>query len=571
MATFRIGLALAGAVSAGAYTAGVLDFLIEALDAWESAKKQGGDHDGRPVPMHGVSLVVSSGASAGSMCSALLAVALPYAFPHVRLDAQRRPRGETTNNPLYTSWVDKIGIEPLLALGDIPKGAPIPSYLNSGIIDEILKDCLQYTAPLKERPWVAQPFLTRLSVGNLRGVPYAVPSNGEITQADCMVEHADHLSFAISSAPLSQALKHLLADHVEMKPHPAAIDNASRQPWNDLGAAAVASGAFPLFLKPRRLSRPADDYNHRHEVHLPNPGQVREQSQRILPTWNQNPAPTPYNFVCMDGGIFNNEPFELAHSALLLEDNRTRNPRSKNKADSAVIMIDPFTAEAKTPDAFEETPIEPLIFKLISAWTMQARFKPKDLALAHDPNTFSRYLIAPVATGKRPTAESHTLACGGLGGFFGFFHEEFRKHDYQLGRRNCQQFLRQHFTIPDINPILKGGYKALDTQQRAPYTTQDGRELQIIPLMPHLQEAEPEPIRPTGLLDVESLRPIIAARVEAVYAHYVKDRLEYTKSSGYKKKIARLYLGLGWKLYGRKQVLELICSALDAERKKQGL
>jgi hypothetical protein len=33
--TFEIGLVLAGAVSAGAYTAGVLDFLYEALDYWD--------------------------------------------------------------------------------------------------------------------------------------------------------------------------------------------------------------------------------------------------------------------------------------------------------------------------------------------------------------------------------------------------------------------------------------------------------------------------------------------------------------------------------------------------------
>ena len=31
---FEIGLVMAGAVSAGAYTAGVVDFLIRALDQW---------------------------------------------------------------------------------------------------------------------------------------------------------------------------------------------------------------------------------------------------------------------------------------------------------------------------------------------------------------------------------------------------------------------------------------------------------------------------------------------------------------------------------------------------------
>ena len=36
--SFEIGLAMAGAISAGAYSGGVLDFLIEALDAWEKEK-----------------------------------------------------------------------------------------------------------------------------------------------------------------------------------------------------------------------------------------------------------------------------------------------------------------------------------------------------------------------------------------------------------------------------------------------------------------------------------------------------------------------------------------------------
>ena len=35
---FGIGLALAGAISAGAYTAGVIDFLMQALQAWEEER-----------------------------------------------------------------------------------------------------------------------------------------------------------------------------------------------------------------------------------------------------------------------------------------------------------------------------------------------------------------------------------------------------------------------------------------------------------------------------------------------------------------------------------------------------
>jgi len=39
--TFELALVLGGTVSAGAYTAGALDFLIEALDCWEAARAGG--------------------------------------------------------------------------------------------------------------------------------------------------------------------------------------------------------------------------------------------------------------------------------------------------------------------------------------------------------------------------------------------------------------------------------------------------------------------------------------------------------------------------------------------------
>src|ERR1700750_3102260 len=69
--SFELGLALAGAVSGGAYAAGVLDFLYEALGRWYAAKEQG-----LPVPDHDVVLRVISGASAGSLNAVLSAVAL---------------------------------------------------------------------------------------------------------------------------------------------------------------------------------------------------------------------------------------------------------------------------------------------------------------------------------------------------------------------------------------------------------------------------------------------------------------------------------------------------------------
>ena len=59
---FDLGLVMAGAVSGGAYAAGVVDFLIQALDAWHAAKA---DRAGA-MPEHDVRIRAMSGASATS-------------------------------------------------------------------------------------------------------------------------------------------------------------------------------------------------------------------------------------------------------------------------------------------------------------------------------------------------------------------------------------------------------------------------------------------------------------------------------------------------------------------------
>ena len=76
-ATLDIGLVMAGAVSAGAYTGGTLDFLLQALDEWYAAK-------GRPdVPPHDVVIRVATGASAGGMTTAMLAASLRERVPPI--------------------------------------------------------------------------------------------------------------------------------------------------------------------------------------------------------------------------------------------------------------------------------------------------------------------------------------------------------------------------------------------------------------------------------------------------------------------------------------------------------
>src|SRR4051812_17876963 len=97
---FEIGLVLAGSVSAGAYIAGVMDFLIQALDQWERAK-DGPDPD---CPRHDVSLRVLAGASGGGITAAIAAAQLGQAFEPVT----HLPAPGPVNNKFFESWVERM-------------------------------------------------------------------------------------------------------------------------------------------------------------------------------------------------------------------------------------------------------------------------------------------------------------------------------------------------------------------------------------------------------------------------------------------------------------------------------
>lgn len=579
MEPFRIGLAMAGAVSAGAYTAGVLDFLVQALDAWTLAKKNGRDSSGNPVPMHDVSLVACSGASAGSLCAAQLAVTLSYHYRHgspkdLAAGSKQAADHGLKPTPLYTGWVSQIDIRKLFEPNGDVSDKTLPSLLNATVIDGIVTNTLGFSGPHIERPWVAQPLVIRMTVGNLRGVPYAVPTEDAPNASEAMVEHADHMGFALTSQPLSAEMASLLVDHRIVPPHSTVPSPQNNPVWQLVTSAARASSAFPLALPAIKLSRPVQDYNYRHEVDTSTgthtaPDSLAKQNKKIIPIvpgWNQDHAPDPYEFVCVDGGVFNNEPFRLAHSALLLGKERESNPRDGEHADSAVVMIAPFNSPAKTPKTFKETPITNLVAKLMNAWIKQARFKPEDLALAHLPNIFSRFLISPDRGQKLHPGdpEGLHLASGGLGGFFGFFDESFREHDFQLGRRNCQRFLSEVFSVPHNNICVSPGYANVPKDR---YRTADG-ELPIIPVMPELANEIPLQRWPSGNLHLEPLRPLLKSRLELIWRHYRENFLE--KQSWLSRPFIRAYLWLGW-WQGHGPMLDKLIDRLRQEQSCQKL
>jgi hypothetical protein len=180
---------------------------------------------------------------------------------------------------------------------------------------------------------------------------------------------------------------------------------------------------------------------------------------------------------------------------------------------------------------------------MFDALIMQSRFKPAELALAHRDDVYSRFLVAPSRGDTTPL--THPLAAGGLGAFLGFCHESFRIHDYLLGRRNCQQFLQQHFTLPQDNPIIKAGYfdaNEVVLPELKNLRAKNG-EWPIIPVVGSLAVREEVlPFWPAGNFKPEDLRGLLDARI-ALVLDALTD--EATESMGFILRIGiRFYLAI---------------------------
>lgn len=555
---FEIGLVMAGAVSAGAYTAGVLDFLFQALAEWEKARKQ----DAASTPPHQATIEVMAGASAGGMTAAIGAAALCSGLTPV---TSKPVPGEIVNNRLFSSWVQEVDLLPMLSSDDIAeKGMPVLSLLNSNLLERIASNTLTFTPNGERPPYISEVLHLVLTVSNLRGVPYSFGLEGDVSTGYGMSMHADYYQFALS-------------DRGDIRPPGATVldrGRALKDNWAVLSQAALATGAFPLGLTPRTLSHRLklrnddidDDYAER-EWTIPVipksgdlPGQCQVEKQ-FPPAWprdllNLEHGPYEYRFLCVDGGLMNNEPLELARR--LLKGNDARNTRDPNRANRALLMIDPFPNVAPfDPDYKVKPDMLSVILGMFSSLKNQARFKPDEIALAVDSSVASRYLIAP----KRGD-EAFPIACGSLGGFGGFLSYDFRAHDFMLGRRNCQWFLRRHFTLPEINPLFSDWSAEMKAKYRV---IKEGQpHLPIVPLLGRVGEEEAV-LEPWPAYTSNQLKTLMALTEDRLN-NVVGRIIEQTFGKWYLHLIARIL----WR-QKRSETIDKIKQAILADLKRHKL
>lgn len=479
---FQLGLTMSGAISAGAYTAGVMDFLVEALEAWERAREA--DQNGA-VPNHRVGIKVLSGASAGAITAAIGAITLVDAAKDGSF-AQNGFVYRYTLPKLYEAWVVKPTLDAgdprirdFLWLDDVEtrppesedfsrtsrtpfpaKNDPLPvvSLLNSRLLDEIAAEAISVDETRAPRPYVSATLHIYLTLSNLRGVPWRLRFDGGDYH---MISHGDRAHFVLTgggswSTPSDFADNDTWRAELDL----ATIASAgTRNAWKDYAVCALGSSAFPVGLAPRLIDAPLpQDYDHRRY-----PSSDIAGLDNLEPNWP--PAvekEEPFWFTCADGGVIDNDPFEYARFTLKDKASDARIPFELDAADRAVVMISPFPEPKPIRNEGEPAmDIVSLFRSLMPSLIDQARFKPGELALAVDPDHGSRYLIGPrrVVDGK---PQRYGIASGLLGGFGGFVARSFRDHDYQLGRRNCQKFLMTAFAVPSDHAIVQSWPATLD-------------------------------------------------------------------------------------------------------------
>jgi Patatin-like phospholipase len=532
--TFELGLVLGGTVSAGAYTAGALDFLLEALEAWQADAE----------PLHRVIVKTAAGTSGGAVCAAILGLLSSRKVPHVGTDAGAAAAAVDTGNPLWDLWVNQFQITRLMQTDDLNEDADlgsgavvkpiqhVPSLIDCRMIDEAAAKLAAIgNTPWESLAYFTAPFRIAVTMANLRGVPYQildVPTLGEFSGA-AFVQHDDFAWFAFPNG----ASPVVTADSLGKREDEfwlGAGESSGFVGYDTLAAYAMASAAMPVGLAARALARPREHYHHRPRVRpMAQPPGYRidwpEPDWTGLPDAEQTGV---YSCTCVDGGTFNNDPVGLVHRALagLIG----INPRGKSDAKRAIFMIDPLADELR-PIARTGKSLVSVVENIIGTVVGGSRYLTADMELFADEDVFSRFQLVPFRPEHGKVGEA-ALAGTSLYAAAGWCARAFRVHDFLLGRQNMQTYLRKEFVLAGDNPLFAGWQlgdrrdwaldnagNRIDVQQDTPGNAY------FLPVIPDKTGEAPllVPDWPVGAFNPADLAPMLKKRLAAVVEKLVAD------------------------------------------------
>jgi hypothetical protein len=483
---------MAGAVSAGAYTAGFMDYILEALSEWEKAKQSSKNN----IPNHNVIIDAIGGASAGGMVSMITALAL--------YDGNIKPVKDVahtkTGNILYDSWVflddddtiyngsgkGETTFKKMLSNSDINDKKGAPSLLNSKPIDKIAEtvfEQLSTTASIENFPsYISKDLRVLLTVTSLRPLDYKI----KLSRIK---------SKFLDSTPGHRISNHDIVAHFKVnydeikdkdvflpfRPLSSTTDSKSNRDF--LIKVTKATGAFPVGLAPRYFDGEFST------AYVQNSLKKRKAFNANMDVEFEKETKGNFRFTAVDGGTINNEPFDEVLRCL--EENH--GPENPDNPNYGTVLIDPFPNFEDeiinaTPD-YEKTSIMDIIGNLVPTILNQARNKQSD---TYGSGVFK--LMAFPRKLKLGNIEEEVdyppLATGGIGGFGGFLDIEFRKHDFFLGRKNAKNFLRGVFFTECNSKDKKNLFYGVSTEAIEVFSrTVDGKL--YMPIIPDVSKLDP--------------------------------------------------------------------------------
>jgi hypothetical protein len=508
--TFHLGLTMAGAVSAGAYTGGVMDYLFEALDKWDKAKKgelEGVDPD--LVPKHHVVIDAMGGTSAGGMTTIMAAL---YAIQGKinYLDKVPEQPTQKQGNIFWDSWIlldddaHKKTLIKALSTHDLDTAKKVLSGLNSDFIDRIAERAFTLEGSPGQNPTMNLPdYFSKdlqilISHSMIRGIPLAMPFPSGGASLRSAPSHSTYEHFLFSHFHLHNGHEVDRDQYIWLNPYDA-------RSQLHLKKAAKATGAFPVGLKFREFDK--NDFSTEYiknvlsrlimgDMSLPAP-KIKDEIE-----WD-NCALDQYLTNSVDGGALNNEPYAEVQSLIhgIKEENIMVNEHPYQM--QGMVMIDPF------PDFFElrgqykhASDLPGLVPGIIGMLWDQAKIKRREMKEMLDDfkyydeekeqyikKSVLRGTIFPVKYDANGRKMKYPIACGSLEAFGGFLDIDFRVHDFFLGRNNARTYLRSYLSAPydPANGIvhpLHQNYWTEDMRKRFLIQFPDGSK--YLPLIPDM-------------------------------------------------------------------------------------
>lgn len=571
---FKICLTMAGAVSAGAFTAGVLDYLLETLDVWEKAKQKnreigvGNEGYDDSVPMHDVEIDVISGASAGGITGTL--TMLNVVDKDFRFVNKDNPKGK--NNRYYQSWVvmaddsKRNSFEKMLGkedLDSLKKNERPKALLNSDPIDTLANNALKVSIPKKYPAYISDSLDLILTTTNLKGVNFKIDFNRSSTPykqsntGTIITTHAGFFRYKLVNEKFTQGVP-------EGNELYYVLDLKDERDVNHLKNATLSTAAFPIGLKSREIA-----ISSKYIERLPK--YLFGEREGIIADLDNEPI---YRFNSIDGGLINNEPFGIGLKVL-----KDKNPALANKY--AVIMIDPFPIkDNEVNDENASGDILSVAKGMFKSLRNQAMFNQDGILDALELNDRTKFLIEPVRKvkiGEESERSENDLASAPFSGFAGFLDQSFREHDFLLGRKNCQDFLRYYFALHEKDIANRLGENPDKSAFERFYFNESKGEKdspKLFPIIPDLRmksvienNYDSEVFGVDSQLDYPNYPSISKEAFQKKYKNLMIKRLEAVTN----RLLSNFWFSLANKLFVRKKIYNVVEESLFDELDKAGL